>query len=74
MDVNRKCGLDDIKFVLLRFFTLMAAIWLQIWAKPPLQDVEKSTSGWRASFENAFLYKLPNQFKEPFVKYCGTSI
>ena len=52
----------------------MAAIWLQIWAKPPLQNVEKSTSGWRASFENAFLYKLPNQFKEPSVKYCGTSI
>ena len=33
----------------------MATIWLQIWAKPPLKNVEKSTSGWRASLENAFV-------------------
>ena len=32
--------LADIKFVLHSFFTLIATIWLKIWAKPPLKNVK----------------------------------
>ena len=30
--------LDDIKFVLLSFFTLIETIWLKIWAKPSSKE------------------------------------
>ena len=34
--------LDDIKFVLLSFFTLIEAIWLKIWAKPSSKNEKGS--------------------------------
>ena len=33
--------LDDIKFVFLSFFTVIEAIWLKIWAKPPSKNEKR---------------------------------
>ena len=49
---------DAIKFVLLRVFTLIETICLQIWAKP-LQECRESTSGWHALLKDSLL-TLPN--------------
>ena len=48
--------LDDIKFVLLCFFTLKETIWLKIFGETTAQECKKSTSGWRASL------KLPKHY------------
>ena len=44
--------LDDIKFVLLSFFTIIVTIWLKIWAKQSSKNKKRATSGWRVSLKN----------------------
>ena len=44
--------LDDIKFALLSFFTIIVTIRMKIWAKQSFKNKKRATSGWRASLKN----------------------
>ena len=50
--------LDDIKFVFLSFFTVIEAIWLKIWAKPPSKN-EKRPLPVDVRHSKTLLLKLP---------------
>ena len=50
--------LDDIKFVLLSFFTLIETIWLKIWAKPSSKE-EKGPLPVDVRRSQMWLLKLP---------------
>ena len=52
--------LDDIKFVLLSFFTVIEAIWLKICAKPPSKN-EKRPLPVDVRRSKTLLLKLPNE-------------
>ena len=53
--------LDDIKFVFLSFFTVIEAIWLKIWAKPPSKN-EKRSLPVDVRHSKRLLLKLPIVF------------
>ena len=66
--VDRKCDLfhfkliDSTKFVFLSLFLIIETICRKIWAKIPLKNGKKSTSGWRAWL---FGFCLINHFPRP---------
>ena len=66
--------LDDIKFVFLSFFTVIEAIWLKIWAKPPSKN-EKRPLPVDVRHSKTLLLKLPimasynlNWIGQPFIE------
>ena len=55
--------LDDIKFVFLSFFTVIEAIWLKIWAKPPSKN-EKRPLPVDVRHSKTLLLKLPSHSQQ----------